>query len=223
MVAGLVSCPCCHGVVDATECALLAHAFTCKRVAHSKRHEIVKKALVNFWRSYSIDMDNGEPKIITFFPAKEFAPTASEEKRELVQNRRGDILVRLKRNGGFYMLDTVVTAPHTSRTAAPLAAGTAARAAELKKHASYERDFQVTPGRFVPFALEVYGAWGEEASKFLRVIASNELEGRVGDIAKFERECAVFVSVALQREVAVQLQSFKTALAAQAVGAGGGL
>ena len=204
-------CPLCSDVVRSRPCSLLTHALNCRKLGKSERHTGVKDALIEYWRSCKVDVAEEEPYIYKFFTPRANLEAVSATEAERLVRRRGDIIINPE--GKFIMLDTVVSTPYSAPGAEPLPAGTAARAAEKRKRAEYERDYIMESGTFAPFALESFGAWGEEAVDITRVIASGKFGAEdKASISKFERESAVRVSVALQRGVAQQLLLFVGAL-----------
>ncbi len=106
-----------------------------------------------------------------------------------------------------------------------MAGGAAAKAAEARKHVDYDADFVMTAPnsscKLVPFGLDTFGAWGPSATSFLRTLALGLHGTDVGAIAKFERECSVRVSVALQRAVARQVLTFAAAVGKMSQAAAG--
>ena len=212
---GDIRCPNCSDAVRSRPCSLLTHALNCSAVGKSGRHADVKEALASYWRSYKVAVATEEPKICKYFRPRANMDTLPAAESSRILDRRGDLLVT-RVNAPFIMLDVVVTTPHSAPGADPLPAGTAARAQEVKKLKKYEKDFILEKGIFVPFALESYGAWGEQAVDITRVIAAGVLGDDKERISKFERECAVLVSVAVQRRVAAQLRFLNDALRAAA-------
>ena len=90
------------------------------------------------------------------------------------QTRPADILVQNWEFGEPAALDFAVTSPlnPTTLNGASVTAGSAASAAEARKHATNDAKCNRLGWVCIPLAVETYGCWGDEAIKCLDRLAA---------------------------------------------------
>ena len=100
--------------------------------------------------------------------------TGSSLDEEGRQTRPADILVQNWEFGKPAALDFTVTSPLNPNTlnGASVTAGSAASAAEARKHATNDAKCNRLGWVCIPLAVETYGCWGDEAIKCLDRLAA---------------------------------------------------
>ena len=88
--------------------------------------------------------------------------------------RPADILVSIPSGSTSAAYDITVTSPLNPSiiSEAGVSAGTAAKAAEVRKHSKYDVKCSELGWRCTPLTMETYGAWGAEACNTFSFIAS---------------------------------------------------
>jgi hypothetical protein len=98
------------------------------------------------------------------------------------------------RDGTIYHIDVSVIHPPSPSY---LPAGQYAKDQEKRKRDKHEADAMALDRTFIPFVLETFGTWGEEAVKFIRILADNFSDDE--DVADaFNNEATAAISFALQ-------------------------
>ena len=136
------------------------HALTCKSGGDLiVRHNALRDT---FWESCKLACIGGQ---------LEAGSSLDEEGR---QTRPADILVQNWEFGKPAALDFTVTSPlnPTTLNEASVTAGSAASAAEPRKHATNDAKCNRLGWVCIPLAVETYGCWGDEAIKCLDRLAA---------------------------------------------------
>lgn len=223
-----VKCSHCHKALDwegREGSEVTNHALMCQGM-HGSRHRGVKVALHEGLRISGVKVDGVEPKTHEHFHARPVVAKPNspvEKERERVQKRRGDLLVySVTGTGKRSMVDLVITHPTSIAGRPAKVGGASAEVSEKDKVVDHKRDFalEAVDCEFIPFGLETLGAWGPSAHAFIRAIGvglfgTDGLSAKV-KLSKFTRDTSVLISVALQREVALELQRFGAAALKQA-------
>ena len=114
--------------------------------------------------------------------------------------RPADLLIRRFDNGKDVAVDFTFVAPLQKKYIKRAAGhkGVAVKAAEARKHRSYDEQCRQHDTVFIPVAAETYGGWGKSATDFFeRVIAAEatELERPMGPVRKqFYNDLAISIA-----------------------------
>ena len=114
--------------------------------------------------------------------------------------------------------DVVIGHPHALkyRRAAAVTDGATAAAKEREKHGRYPAS-RLVRGRLVPFAVETYGRWGDEAVKFFKTAAERAGQ-RHADLRCLGRNAAAAVSGKYATQLSCTLQKINVRMLIQSLG-----